>query len=82
MCYLCYIPEYVNRGNTQGVDAMCREPCITRNISFRPDVGIMRCAINLNRQIGPRAEEIQHIGAGGMLLAEFMARWRCSQILP
>jgi hypothetical protein len=58
MCCLCYIPEYVNRGNTQGVDAMCREPCITGKVAGGANVGVMGHAINLNRQIGPRAEEI------------------------
>jgi hypothetical protein len=42
----------------------------------------MRKPVNLNRQIGPCAKEIEHIGSGWVLFPEFMSTWRLSQQLP
>jgi len=57
---------------------MCGEPCIAGDVAVGPNVGIMGHAINFNCQIRSRAEEIENLGAGRMLLAEFMTRWRCA----
>ena len=73
ICYLSCILEYVNRWNTQGVDAMFSQPLVPRYVMNGGNVGVMGFTVNFDSKVGARAEEIEHIWSGWMLLTEFVA---------
>jgi hypothetical protein len=61
---------------------MLRQPDIAPCIPFWSIGGIMRKPVNLNRQIGPCAKEIERKGSGWVLFPDFMSTRRLSQQLP
>ena len=64
------IAQDVGRKYAQHFDALASQPSRTRLIPLRTITGLMRKAINLDRQLGGGAVEIEDVGADRMLLTK------------
>ena len=61
---------------------MPSQPVVAQFITFSPVAHVMRNAIDLDGQLRPGAEEVDDIGAGGVLAPEFQAAGALAQVLP
>jgi hypothetical protein len=68
--YGVWIGENVLRANSQYLNAADLQPFGPRIIAFWPTAKVMRCAVDLNRELRGGAVEIQHIRPNWMLPAE------------
>lgn len=64
------IREHLRRGDPQHPNILRPEPVVARGIAGRSIPETMSFAVNLDSQAVARAEEVQHIPARGMLVAE------------
>jgi hypothetical protein len=76
------IPAKLPSGNPQHPITLPVQPRIPSRIPRRVLTHLVRDPVNLHGQLLRRAIEIEHIGTGRVLVAEFETRWPCSQYLP
>ena len=76
------IRQHILRQNTQCGNSVPGKPRVARFIQQGTAAKIMRSAVDLNRQTGIAAEEIEHIGSAWMLAAEFEAAGALAQFRP
>jgi len=69
-------------GNANGVDPMLSQPLIAAFVPLGPVAHVVPNSIDLDSQIGPRAEEIDHEITRCVLLAETEAVGRTLQFAP
>ncbi len=80
--HLVHVPKHVRRRNTRHHDAPASEPSLSNRVSLGPIPHIMRNAIDFDRQARLGTEEVEHIGARGMLSPKLPARRTLSQRSP
>ena len=65
------IPQNISGRNTQDLDTLPRQPVVTRFITMGTIAAIMRFPINLDRQSGRHAGEVNHVRPKSVLASKF-----------
>ncbi|OQW42259.1 MAG: hypothetical protein A4S12_01070 [Proteobacteria bacterium SG_bin5] len=76
------VGQYIAGRDTQRFDAVTGEQRIALGIPRQAIAALMRFAIDLDAKFRLGTIEVQHIGAGGMLVAELKAVRPRAQRLP
>jgi hypothetical protein len=58
-------------GNSHGPDSSLVQPCVAGVVAGGPITPFVRLAVHLDRKAGVAAEEIERVGSGWVLPAEF-----------
>jgi hypothetical protein len=80
--YAFHIAEHLARRNSHRLETDRPKVFISRCIALRSVATIMRLAVNLKRETGLQASEVDHERVLRTLLAEFEAAWALAQLLP
>ena len=76
------ISKHLNSGNSQRLDAGRTKPGVARLVPLGPISARVRFAVDLERESGIAAEEIEHERSSGMLAAELQPGRTLPQPMP
>src|SRR5690606_24125130 len=76
------IAKYLSRRNAECLDAAIGDESIALCVALRTSSAIMRFTVNLDREPGCWAEEVEHVVARRVLTPELVSAWPLLESLP